>query len=356
MSRQGMVVGLWILAAFNTALMLNAFLTHLQLTDFSAFYDSVADFWRMGDLYRPHHYINLNPPHVSVLLFTPLLAFDLRTAAIIWTLFSGVLVVFALWLLQSEWRLPRTRCELVLGVFGASIALNHCWREGQVGAVLLLLSSMTWVALRRGRASAPAWLALSASLKPWILVSLVGLGRRVAIVATGVGVLGLLLGVLMCGLDNWIRWSTEITATKDSWFRGSLNISMHGLIARSVSITGEAKQSVLIPAWIVLSLGLCTVTWLRQGTDVTRAWLLWLLVGILISPVSWTYYLLVLTGPLVAWGESRAWPALALTGIGLLVVPPWIVSSFPLQGWSIYSVGTLLVWWSVLRSSPTAIQ
>jgi hypothetical protein len=338
------------LAALNTALTINAFLNALPLTDFSAFYDSAADYWRLGNLYRAHYNINLNPPHASVLLFTPLIGFEVRTAAIIWTSASAVFVVVALWLLQSEWKLSRARCELVVGVVAASIALNHSWREGQVGALLLILTSMAWIALRRGHVSASVWLALAASIKPWIVPSLVAVRRRVAVIAAGMGLLGLVAGVLVCGVDNWIRWWAEVSAAKESFFDGPFNISIHGLIARLVSIDGPTKRSVVIPAWIISSLVLCAVTWLKQGTDETRAWLLWLLVGILISPISWAYYLLVLTGPLVAWGETQRWPRLALAGIGLCVAPPWVVIMLPRQGWAIFSVGTLLIWWSVLTS------
>lgn len=352
MSRHGLVVGLWMLAAVNTALTLNAFLNDLWLTDFTAFYDSAADYWRIGDLYRPHFNINLNPPHVSVLLFTPLIGFDVRTAAIVWTIVSAVCVVAALWLLQSEWKLPRARMELVVGMVAASIALNHSWREGQVGGLLLILSSMAWIALRRQRLSASVWLALAASVKPWIVPSLVAVRRRVAVIAAGIGLLGLIAGVLAFGVDNWIRWWAQVSAAKETFFDGPFNISLHGLIARLASIDGPAKRSVVIPAWIAASLILCAVTWLKQGRDETRAWLLWLLVGILISPISWAYYLVVLTGPLVAWGEMQRWPRPALMGIGLCVAPPWVVIMLPRQGWAIFSVGTLLIWWSVLTSRP----
>ena len=135
--------------------------------DFFAFYDSVADFWRTGFLYAPHPNINLNPPHVSVLLFSPLLLFSPWTAVIVWYFISAVLIGISLWLIQRELLLSRERLAWLVVMILASSAMQHTWRQAQLGAVLLVVSTLTWLALRHGRSGAVP-LAVAISIKPWM--------------------------------------------------------------------------------------------------------------------------------------------------------------------------------------------
>src|SRR5574338_1357966 len=101
------LLGLYLLAAWWTVSSLQVFAREFPVRDFGAFYASAHDYWRDGFLYTPRRFINLNPPHLSVVLFSPLLLVDVRTAAAIWLLASAAAIVASLALIRAELDLSR---------------------------------------------------------------------------------------------------------------------------------------------------------------------------------------------------------------------------------------------------------
>jgi hypothetical protein len=81
------------------------------------------------------------------------------------------------------------------------------------------------------------------------------------------------------------------------------------------------------------------------------------LTAVLISPIGWTYYLLILSGPLAAWGQQQGWPNGIKTPLMLLMVPTqavfllWVLH--PMLG-SVYSAAALFLWAVVIYRSRRA--
>jgi hypothetical protein len=227
---------------------------------------------------------------------------------------------------------------------------------------LLLLGTFAWRAARQRRRSTPWWLALTVTLKPW-LVPLVLVEWRTALRTIAIGLVGVLVGVWLCGLSNWTAWFSTMSE-HDVWPTPS-NL---GLFAAALRFSGQVKYGSEVaspafvrPVWLassaVVFLATSAVTWWERP-DTDRLWLLWILAALLISPISWTYYLLVLLGPLAAWGEQRHWPIPVRIALVLWIVPVWLVNQlliagFPLLG-SIYTLAALLLWSSACLPTTSA--
>jgi len=130
--------------------------TYTELTDLRSFYLSATDYWHgSGFLYEPRKWLNLNAPHTSLLLFSPLALLDLHTAAVVWHMISAVLIVATVAIIRAELQLPASRMVWVAAVLFSSTAMHHNVRQGQIGAMILFASTIAWRAARRGSAASP---------------------------------------------------------------------------------------------------------------------------------------------------------------------------------------------------------
>jgi hypothetical protein len=329
------LVALYVLAVWLTFDSLRTFVHEFPVRDFGSFYLSAHDFWQTGVLYAERPFINLNAPHVSVILFTPFLLLNLPAAAAVWFAVGMILVAISVVIIRSELQLSRTRVASLVAVILASSAMQHSWRQGQLGPVLLLLGTLSWRAARRGNVATSWWIAAGASLKPWMVIWIATQNRRAAIRTLVIGAAGVAVGIALIGLPNWIGWKAAIDA-HTLWPYPS-NVSIFAVWLRSGAQDRAFFTGLCVTVVIVR-------TWLARGGSVDRMWLLWSLVGLLSSPIAWTYYLLTLAGPLMAWGEEERWPAATMAALGIFLIPAAFVSG------SIYTLGVVLLWASVCRN------
>ena len=134
------------------------FWTQPEMRDFGAFYESALSWRDTGLLYTgARSNPNLNPPHVSVLLFVPLLLWNSREGAQIWSAVQIAGFAAGLLLICREVRLSARRAAWVVAVFLGSAPVHHQFREGQVGGMLFLFATIAWWRARQGRPFA-AWL------------------------------------------------------------------------------------------------------------------------------------------------------------------------------------------------------
>jgi hypothetical protein len=322
---------------------------YTQLTDLRSFYLSATDYWHgSGFLYEPHRWQNLNAPHTSLLLFSPLALLDLHTAALVWQILSAVLIVATLEIIRAELQLPASRIAWVAAVLLSSTAMHHHVRQGQIGAVLMFASTIAWRAARRGSAASSWWLALAISLKPPVLVFWIFTqGRREAIKTILIGCAAVALGVALIGVENWRGWVAVLDTTSHTISPWVENVGFLGLMAKFGNPYDFAQPAYVRTIAIALSLAAFAFTWRSRHGSLDHSWLVWGLLGILVSPIAWAYYLLAITGPLVAWGEQRGWPFVTKLALVLFAVPWPVVtelwSHYPLFG-VVSSLGVILLW------------
>ena len=332
-----------------TALSIYTFWENFPQRDFSAFYLSVSDYWSTHSLYAPHFNQNLNPPHASLVLFSPFVLLPMAQAAIAWFVFTGILTGVSLALIRQELRLSPVNTLWLTAAVLASAASQHNLDQGQVGAVLMLLGPMAWRSARRHGSSAP-WLACLVSIKPPLGLWMLAQNRRDALRTLAIGAIVLALGVVLTGPDNWRDWFAAMNANRSAPVPS--NLSLFGVLIRASWATFDGAWPWLVMLWSAASIGIGFVSWRTPRADVDRTWLLWGLAAILISPVGWNYYLLMLAGPLTAWGQRERWPTASRTALLLLMLPTqaifvlWVLH--PMAG-SVYSVAGLLLWGAVVR-------
>jgi hypothetical protein len=347
--RRTLFIALCVAVLIEMVLNVSTLLRELQASDFATFYYSVSDYWRTGFLYARHSSgaYNLNAPHVSVLLFSPLLLTDLRTAALLWDGLNLVLIGVSLNLIRQGLQLTPWRFAWVTLVIALSIAAQQTFRHAQLGGLLCLLSTLAWRATRDNDPRGSWWLALAASIKPWLAVGIFTQRKDDARFTVMLGAIGVGIGVALIGPTNWIAWKQALSTGLMS--PAPANLTLFTAIVR---VVGHPIQAV----WIVLSVALVAATAFRVwgSRDVDRAWVLWALAAMLISPVAWSYYLIVVIGPLVAWGERANWPKPALAAIAVLCIPDqigvvlWVLAE-PLG--CVYAAATLGLWASVQETN-----
>jgi hypothetical protein len=353
---------LWIWAVVWLGVNVLGFNTSWPVRDFTAFYETGLEFWQNGTLYTlPHPYLNLNAPHVSVILFAPLALLRERTAALLWSGLSAACLAATLLIARAEVPQARSRFNLIIALVVASPAMHHQWRQGQVGAIFGLLGIAAWRSARHASSTMPWWLASTISLKPWVAILLIAQPLRIAVRTVVIGIIGILLGVFLCGLPNWLAWR-DAMATHDVWPTPS-NGSLFGMALR-FSGQREYGSELASPAFVygiwlpaIAIMFVTTIVRIRQA-DTDRAWLACLSAGLLISPIGWSYYQFVLLGPLIAWGERQQWPFLVLMALTLLMIPvPWLSAAWrsgsPMIG-SLYTIAMLLLWACVVYSVERA--
>ena len=339
-------------AALQGSLSLWGFRHDAARRDFGAFLHS-AQLWRQtGELYDELPRVNLNPPHVSVLLFTPLSFVPFDAAVLFWVVFQISALFAGCALIARELHLGSRRLQWILPAVVASAMTTHNWIEGQVGGLVLLAGAFAWRESRRAhRGRASIALASLISIKPQLGLMAFATSPRITLRVIVVGGAALAAGVLLLGDGVWWTWMsmTQRRGLQLSPWNVSIAAVLHRLDFSS------------FPLYLALAAFITgTTLWIaRKDLDADRKWLLWGLTVLLVGPVSWVYYAAAFLGPLISWGERYRWPFGARIAIVLWLVPlqtaAWIASGA--QGWahtiagSPYTWGAALMWYSAVAST-----
>ncbi|MDN5747296.1 MAG: DUF2029 domain-containing protein [Pseudonocardia sp.] len=324
--------------------------------DFDTFHHSAVALTRGTDIYEtPAKLTNLNPPLLTVLL-APFAALDALTAYRVFLGVSVLLVVGSVLAVARELRLPATVTVGTLLAVLASSPLHGTLLLGQIYPLLLVGLVGGWIAERRGHPVLAAVLhgvtvALKPSLAPLLLLPAVQ--RRWAPLRAGIAAAALatLVGVLVAGPSSTVDW-LRIALTEgvpDS----ADNASLPGLAMR---FTGSPVVGLMLG--LVALVG--TLVWIGRHRDRvdpagTAPWAV-VAAGLLLSPIAWHNYLLLLVpGVLVLLAVHRRAAAVALLAVALVPVSWNALFSpeggvGPLLGRSLYA-GILLAYWAVLSSA-----
>jgi arabinofuranan 3-O-arabinosyltransferase len=328
--------------------------------DFDTFRASAVALVQGDDIYRtPAKLRNLNPPLLTVLL-APAALLDALPAYRLFAALTLLAVVGAVLAVARELRLSRTATAAVALVVLASSPLHGTLLLGQVYGLLLVGLAAGWIAERRGRPLLAAALygvtvALKPSLAPLLLLPLVLRRWRPALAGMGAAAGASLLGALVAGPASGLEWlriglTEPVPDTAD-------NASLPGLAVRlglPAAVGTAAGLAVLAGTLALLA---------RRRAHVdpagTAPWAV-LAAGLLLSPIAWHNYLMLLWPgvlALVAGDRTPHRPGRAAVLLAVAVVPVSWNALWPpgvwwaLPGRSLYCAVLLAYWWVLLSAA-----
>ena len=363
------IAGLLVVASIVTAVVLyvrhpDALVTLLPSTDMRELHVDFDTFWHSAvaathgaDIYHTGAKLtNLNPPLLTVLL-TPLAGLSSLVAYRIFAVFTLLIVVAAVLAVARELRLRRGVTTLAVLAVLCSSPLHGTLVLGQIYPLLLAGLVAGWIAERRGRPVLAAVLfgitvALKPSLAPLLLLPAVQ--RRWVPLRAGLisAAAATLLGVLVAGPSSGFEWlriavTEPVPDTVD-------NASLPGLAVRFgvPSVLGTLLGAVVL---------IGTLTWIgrhRERIDPAgTAPFAVVAAGLLVSPISWHNYLMLLwRGVLVLIALGRK--ATAAVALAVIVIPVSWNAEWPPHGlWpdvarSLYCAILLGYWVALLGSTP----
>jgi hypothetical protein len=311
--------------------------------DFATFYrTSLA--WQQGQpmYHASGRYTDLNAPTVSVLLW-PFTLLPMRPAYLGYCGLGAVSILSGLIAARQRLRLSWAGwcwlgCALIL-TSPAAMA----WTKGQLQLILFYPLVRAWLAYPSS--SSGLWLAVAIALKPTVALMALLLPLPVLASAAG-GSAALVLGLLpITGLSAWLDWAR--VGRTVSWIGIPENGSLWGIVARvatdwhGVWFIADASPG----AWIAIGLFALGGAWaVLRSADAAR-WPAALCWSVLVSPVGWLSYLLLIVCPALAYwpGNGAAWVGLALVSAPWAIRP--VLESFagPAVSMSIGVTGVLLL-------------
>ncbi|GAA4539533.1 glycosyltransferase family 87 protein [Pseudonocardia xishanensis] len=324
--------------------------------DFDTFWQSASALIHGTDIYStPAKLRNLNPPLLSLLL-APLTGLDPLTAYRVFAALTLVLVLAAVVVVCRELRLSWGWTVGATVAMALSSPLHGTLLLGQIYGVLLALLVAGWVCERRGHPVAAGVcygvaVALKPSLAPVLLLPLVQRRwRSFWAGAAGAGV-ATVLGALAAGPSSALEWlrigfTEPVPDVLD-------NAALPGFLLR-----------LGLPSAIGTALGLValvgTLVWVvrREADPAGTAPFAVIAAGLLMSPISWHNYLLLLWPGIlvaVAAGLVREWAAALLV---LALVPvSWGDLWTDGNPWSplargLYTAILVAYWATLLRTAP----
>jgi len=337
--------------------------------DFTVFMESARSLRAGGDLYGlPHQSgpgYNLNPPAV-ILLFVPFSFLPDAVGLRVWTALA-----IAAYLLASRW-IARSVAPGRTASVAAAILLSQpaitSLLLGQIGGVLMLLITASWLADRNERPFlAGALLGVAIGAKPFLVICAAYLvWRRSRELAAGLvaGIAGTAVaGLIAAGAAGFRSWLAAIGQI--SWSAHVANASLLGLLTRTLSTTPEIlhatplveRPDLVQPLWwtsvvLVFVIGAWALVRTRSRAAV---WALLLVGSLLVSPLGWVYYGAIFAGPLlaVARDATRAVRFVIAVGYACVLVPPLSVTTFGAIG--ILLFGSIYAWGFLLMFAGVAL-
>jgi hypothetical protein len=291
---------------------------------------------------------NAHPP-VSVLAALPLAAFDYRTAFVLWNLTSIAALAVSMWLIMRRDGLGFGRVWIfpIVTLLLTSGALTHHLFQGQLNLLLLLLITGCWAADRGGRevlGGALLGAAMALKLFPGFLLLYFVVRRQWRSAASAAAVFVLLnaAALVVFGADSFRTYFVEVVPQlgqfRDTWPNASVMGFWSKLFdgGRSGHVYPLWKSELLMQAGYLISSGLLVLlagwkVWQaksRPQRDV--AFGLCIIAMLLVSPVTWNHYFVMLILPLaVLWQAAersagkRSFVAAAVLVL-LTIQPQWI--------------------------------
>ena len=269
---------------------------------------------------RVEYRYNAHPP-ASVFLAVPVARLDYPDATLVWNIIS--LAAFALSIYLVIRQLPLRLGVTAIVPFITLALICSPFRQqcvqGQLGFVMLVLIVGSWAAARTRRCYwAGILLGVAAAIKlfPAFLLLYFCLTRRWKVVASGaltfVAISGTTLVVL--GTATYVTYFNEVLPTVEALRSNWINASLPGLWSKLFDhAAGQhvvalwqfpplAQVLILVSCFLVIG-GLAWITRrARTLADYDTSFALAVTAMLLVSPITWDHYLVLLVLPVaVAW-------------------------------------------------------
>ncbi len=203
-----------------------------------------------------------------------------------------------------------TRWAILL-LAGLSWPYLYAVKLGQLGPLLFLLYAIAWRwADRPSGAGVSAALGTAAKLQPVLLFGWALATRRFRAVAVGLGILlvGTVIAAVVAGPGAWLDWLGLISRVGRNALTAPQVLSVGAIAYRA----GVALPLATIVQWgsAAAVAALALLAWLRYPPSV--AIVVTAVASVLISPIVWAHYAVILLLPVALLLDRRQWWAAAL--------------------------------------------
>ncbi len=243
----------------------------------------------------------------------------------------------------------------VLLLAGLSWPYLYAVKLGQLGPLLFLLYAIAWRwADRPTGAGISAALGTAAKLQPLLLFGWALATRRFRAVVIGLGVLlaGAAAAATVAGPGAWLDWLGLISRVGTNALTAPQVLSIGAIAYRA----GVPLPIATLVQWgsAVAVAAVALFAWVRYPPSVAIG--VTAVASVLVSPIVWAHYAVILLLPVALLLERRQWWAAALPVVTWL---PVVVTWLPLDALYpvVFSIGLLapLVVGEQLRRSPGAV-
>jgi hypothetical protein len=292
--------------------------------------------------------VNAHPP-ASVLLTLPLGELGYRHAHASWNVVSLACAALSLWLILSPSGLSLSPWCLLSA--GAILLTSNSWAtqfiQGQLNLLLLLLITIAWAAQRSNRdsvAGAVLGIAMAIKLVPGFLLLYFLVRRRWrALILAALAFGGVnLLGTAILGSEAYLSYFRDVVPSvssgfRDFWPNASLSgfwyklfDARNGHVVPLAYLPNVARAGSFVCALAITGFTAWKCYQARSKSDCDWAFSLCIVAMLLVSPITWDHYFLLLILPLaIFWkyspavGFSRKFLIAAMVLLGTLR-PKWI--------------------------------
>ncbi len=294
--------------------------------------------------------VNAHPP-TSVLVTLPLAMLAYRDAVLVWNLVSLGALFTSFWIIGRELAIPFSAWS----VFPLVVLLLICnpFRQqvlqGQLNLLLLLLLTACWAAQRRNR---PGWsgillgIATAIKLFPGFLFFYFVLRRQWKTLMAGIIALAVLTGltVSILGVETYKSYGMDVVPRVAVFRTNWVNASLPGLWTKlfvpdterehfhsfdmRIEPLWRSPALARLGTWLSCSLVVTVLAWLvwraRSRVESDLAFGLTIIAMLLVSPITWDHYLLLLTIPLAVMWTRLPQSNLVRTLFLITLIPIWM--------------------------------
>lgn len=317
-------------------------------------------------------------PPISAILLSPLAWLPFTPALVIWSLVTLVLLVVTLGLVLHATGTPAgttTWWWLLVAVVALTARLEPIRSTlgyGQVNVVLMtaVLADCLLVRTRWPRGVLVGIVA-AFKLTPavFVLYFLVRRDYRAAATAAVSGALVTAVGFVLNPSGSVQFWFHSLfDTTRVGYFTYSSNQNLRGIIARFGMVGTTATVAWLATSLLVVAVGVVAMRRAHQARLAVLAVSLNGVVGLLISPVSWSHHwvwcvpaLLALASVLATTRSRGAGALLVLGAAAFALAPQWRLPHDNTSGievsWAVWQkvVGNAYTWWALALLAVAAV-
>jgi hypothetical protein len=271
-------------------------------------------------------------PPSTILVFTPLSYLDYRTAWYIWSATSIALIIGSVYVFARSLGFATSWAAALAAASTLTVPVRFLVQRNHMEALILAAGVFAWLALRRGDdRHAGIWFGVATAIKLFPGVWLLGLMRcspRHAAKGFAVVASVLAAGFVAVGWDNAVDF-LDVIGRSQRWYGTLGNYSLISF------------GSALVAPWLGFALAGLAIAVLgprywAASADREKLWLLGIILALLLSPLSWLNYLVLLI-PVMMWVGCRTDVSMPAGRISLVAL-----------------VGATLFWGPVVLSTELA--